>query len=125
MAELIHKEESYRIIGACFEVYNTMGCGFVEAVYQECLEMEFEAQGIPCRPQAELGLSYKGRALRKTFVPDFLCFDKIIVELKAVRVVEGWMRAQRHNYLKATGHRLGLLVNFGSHAKLESERVVR
>lgn len=70
--EIVFKEESYRIIGACFEVYNTMGCGFVEAVYQECLEMEFEAQGIPFHPQAELGLTYKGRMLKKTFVPDFL-----------------------------------------------------
>ena len=123
--EIVYKEESYRIIGACFEVYNAMGCGFVEAVYQECLELEFADQGIAFRPQAELALTYKGRPLKKSFIPDFLCLDKIILEIKAVRVIEPWHRAQLHNYLKATGHRLGLLVNFGNHPKLESERVVK
>ena len=125
MAEIVYKDESYQIIGACFEVYNAMGNGFVEAVYQECLELEFVDRLLPFKPQAELGLSYKGRVLKKTFVPDFLCYDKIIVELKAVRVIEDWMRAQLHNYLKATGHRLGLLVNFGCPTKLEYERVVK
>lgn len=123
--DIVYKEESYRIIGACFEVYNTVGCGFVEAVYQECLEIEFGDIGLPFQPQAELGLMYKGRQLKKTFVPDFVCFGTIILEIKAVRVVEDWMRAQVHNYLKATGLRLGLLVNFGDTPKLTSERIVR
>jgi GxxExxY protein len=123
--EIVYKQESYAIVGACFEVYNTMGCGFVEAVYQECLEIEFARQGILFRPQAELSLSYKGQILRKSFIPDFLCFDRILVEIKAVRAIEDWHRSQLHNYLKVTGHRLGLLVNFGNDPKLESERIVK
>jgi len=123
--ELIYKEESYKIVGACFEVYKEMGCGFLEAVYQECLEMEFAAQGIPFKPQAELGLNYKGTPLKKVYIPDFLVFDKIIVEIKAVRLLEDWERAQLHNYLKASGHKLGLLVNFGHYPKVEYERIVR
>jgi len=123
--ELVYKEESYKIIGACFEVYKEMGCGFLEAVYQECLEMEFTTQGIPFKPQVELGLSYKGKSLKKVYVPDFLCYDKIIVEIKAVRLLEDRERAQLQNYLKASGHKLGLLVNFGHYPKVEYERIVR
>jgi GxxExxY protein len=123
--EIVNKEESYRIIGACFEVYREMRCGFLEAVYQECLELEFVAQGIPFVPQGELGLRYKGQLLKQTYVPDFICFDKIIVEIKAVAELADVHRAQLHNYLKATGHKLGLLVNFGHHPKLTYERVVR
>jgi GxxExxY protein len=121
--EIIYKEESYRVMGACFEVYKEMGCGFLEAVYQECLEMEFAAQAIPFRPQGEIGLTYKGTALKQKYVPDFLCFDKIIVEIKALAELTGLHRAQLQNYLKATGHKLGLLVNFGHYPKLESERI--
>jgi GxxExxY protein len=123
--DIVYKEESYRIIGACFEVYKEMGCGFLEAVYQECLELEMTAQGIPFRPQAELQLVYKGRKLKHTHIPDFLCFDKIVIEIKAVAELTVLNRAQLHNYLKATGHKLGLLVNFGYYPKLEYERVVR
>lgn len=123
--ELVYKEESYKIIGACFEVYKEMGCGFLEAVYQECLEMELTTQGIPFKPQVELGLSYKGKSLKKVYVPDFLCYDKIIVEIKAVRLLEDRERAQLQNYLKASGHKLGLLVNFGHYPKVEYERIVR
>lgn len=82
--EIVFKDESYRIMGACFEVYKEMGCGFLELVYQECLEMEFTAQLIPFVPQVELGLAYKGRSLKQKYVPDFICFDKIIIEIKAV-----------------------------------------
>lgn len=123
--ELVYKEESYKIIGACFEVYKEMGCGFLEAVYQECLEMELTTQEIPFKPQVELGLSYKGKSLKKVYVPDFLCYDKIIVEIKAVRLLEDRERAQLQNYLKASGHKLGLLVNFGHYPKVEYERIVR
>jgi len=125
MKEIVFKEESYRIIGACFEVYNEMGCGFLEAVYQECMGIEFESRAIPFRPQAELPLAYKGRRLSKLYVPDFICFESIIVELKAAREVADEHRAQVHNYLKATGFKLGLLVNFGHYPKLQSERIVR
>lgn len=123
--EIVYKEESYRIVGACFEVYKEMGCGFLEAVYQECLEMEFLAQEVPFKPQAELFLSYKGRPLRQRYIPDFICFDKIILEIKAVSELADIHRAQIQNYLKATGHKLGLLVNFGHYPKLEHERIVK
>jgi GxxExxY protein len=122
--ELIFKEESYRVMGACFEVYKEMGCGFLEAVYQECLELELTAQGIPFRPQAELALRSKGNLLKQKYVPDFLVFEKIVLEIKAVSEVTDEHRAQVLNYLKATGYRLGLLVNFGHHPKLEWQRLV-
>ena len=123
--DLMYKEESYRIIGACFEVYKEMGCGFLEAVYQECLNMEFSVQGIPSMPQCELSLCYKGRPLKQKYVPDFICFDKIIVEIKAVAALADLHRAQLQNYLKTTGYKLGLLVNFGHYPKLEYERIVK
>src|SRR5260221_517406 len=111
--DIVFKEESYRVMGACFAVYKEMGCGFLEAVYQECLELELATQGIPYQPQAELALTYKGRSLKQKYVPDFILFEKIILEIKAVSGLADEHRAQVHNYLKATGYRLGLLVNFG------------
>ena len=125
MMDIIYKEESYLIMGACFEVYRELGCGFLEAVYQECLEIEFTGQGIPFVPQAELGLTYKDRGLKQKYFADFICMDKIIVEVKAVKELADAHRAQVHNYLKATGLRLALLVNFGHYPMLEHERVVR
>jgi len=122
--QLIYKDESYRIIGACFEVYKEKGNGFLEAVYQECLEMELGIQAIPFQPKVALQLSYKGRPLTQKYVPDLICFGKIIVELKAVSELTDEHRAQVHNYLKATGYRLGLLVNFCHYPKLEYERIV-
>ncbi|HZT82606.1 MAG TPA: GxxExxY protein [Gemmataceae bacterium] len=123
--DILYKQESYRIMGACFEVYKEKGSGFLEAVYQECLEIELAIQEIPFVPQVNLPLTYKGRKLRSTYMPDFLCFGLIIVELKAVSHLADEHRAQVHNYLKATGLRLGLLVNFGHYPKLESERIIR
>jgi GxxExxY protein len=107
---LLFEEETYRILGACFEVYKEKGCGFLEAVYQECLEIELSLQGIPFQPQSELQLSYKGCLLKQRYTPDFICFGNIIVEVKAVSALVNENRAQLHNYLKATGHRVGLLV---------------
>ena len=124
MGEILYKEESYRVMGACFEVYKEKGCGFLEAVYQECLELELGWQGIPFRPQAELKLAYKGHPLKQVYYPDFICFDKIIVEIKAVSALVDENRAQLHNYPKATGYRLGLLVNFGHYPKAEYERII-
>jgi GxxExxY protein len=121
--EIVYKEESYLIMGACFEVYKEMGCGFLESVYQECLEMEFRLQGLIYTPQAELALNYKGRRLKQKYVPDFILFEKIVLELKAVKELADEHRAQIHNYLKATGFRLGLLVNFGHFPKVEYERI--
>jgi GxxExxY protein len=123
--DIVYKDESYRIIGACFEVYKEKGAGFVEPVYQECLEIEFVLQAIPFRPQVELPLEYKGKPLTSKYIPDFLCYNLIVVEIKAVSALCDEHRAQVHNYLKATGYRLGLLVNFGHYPLLEYERIVR
>jgi GxxExxY protein len=123
MAEILFREESYKIVGACFEVYKKMGCGFVEAVYQECLEMEFMSQGIPYRRHSELGILYKGKQINLKYKPDFILFDKIILELKALKDLAPENRAQVHNYLRCTGYRLGLLANFGHYPKLEYERI--
>ena len=120
---IIYKEESYKIMGAVFEVYKEKGCGYVEAVYQECLEIEFEMQGVLFVPQPRLELAYKGRKLRSEFQPDFICFGKIVVELKAVSELTSEHRSQVHNYLKATGHKLGLLINFGHHPGVDYERI--
>lgn len=122
--KLIHEEETYRILGACFEVYKEKGCGFLEAVFQECLELEFTLQGIPFVAQPELALSYKGRPLRQRYKPDFVCHDKVLVELKAVSKLTDEHRAQVINYLHATGLKVGLLVNFGHYPKVEHERIV-
>jgi GxxExxY protein len=107
MSDLLFKDESYSIIGACFEVYKDKGCGFVEPVYQECLEIEFEFQKIDFLPQKELNLYYRGRLLDQKYKPDFICYDKIIVEIKAVQKLIDEHRAQVMNYLKATGFELG------------------
>ena len=122
---IVLKDESYKIMGACFEVYNTMGCGFLEAVYQECLGIEFSIQTIPFNAQIPLELCYKGKALQQKCIPDFICFEKIILEIKALKDLCDEHRAQVHNYLKATGYSLGLLVNFGQYPKLQYERIVR
>ena len=124
MTEIIYRDESYRIMGACFEVYREKGCGFLEAVYQECLELAFGDAQLPFLAQPKLSLSYKGRPLKQTYTPDFVCYGGIIVEIKALSQVADEHRAQVHNYLHATGHRLGLLINFGPFPKIESERIV-
>jgi len=125
MGEVIYPEESYRIVGRCFEVYNELGCGFLEAVYQECLALEFQDQSIPALGQQALKLKYKQHTLKSSYTPDFICFQKIIVELKAIKELTDSHRAQVHNYLKATGYKLGLLVNFGQYPKVVYERIVR
>ncbi len=124
MSDVIYREESYRIVGACFEVYREKGAGFLEAVFQECLELELADQTIPFRAHPSLQLSYKSRPLKQTYTPDFECYGKIILEIKAVSALTDEHRAQVHNYLRATGHRLGLLVNFGHYPKAECERIV-
>ena len=125
MTEIIYKTESYTIIGACFEVYNEKGCGFLEPVYQECLGIEFEYQRISAIAKPSLTLSYRGRILTQTYEPDYVCFGKIIVELKAVSALTDEHRGQLLNYLHATGFELGLLVNFGHYPKLEYERIAK
>ena len=124
MSELIYKDESYTIMGACFNVYKEMGCGFLEPVYQECLEIEFDYQNIPFEAQKELRLAYRRRTLKKIFILDFVCYDKIIIELKAVSRLTDEHRSQVQNYLNATDYKLGLLINFGHYPKVEYERFV-
>lgn len=121
---LLFEQETYAIRGAVFEVYREMGCGFLEAVYQECLEKELTRRGIPFVAQQELKLSYKSETLKQIYKPDLICFGSIIVELKALSATTGEHKAQVLNYLKATGMRLGLLVNFGCHPKATVERII-
>jgi GxxExxY protein len=123
--DIVHKDESYAIMGACFEVYKEMGCGFLESVYQECLGIELGIQQLPFLEKRMLALRYKEHLLLQSYQPDFICFDKVILEIKTVSAVNDAHRAQVHNYLKATGYRLGLLVNFNHHPQLEWERIVR
>ena len=121
---IIYKEESYNIVGAAFHVYNKLGHGFLEAVYQEALEIEFQRRNIPYEREKELNIVYDGVQLKQTYKADFVCYDKIIVELKAVSKLDNAHHAQVYNYLHATGYRLGLLLNFGCSDELEKERIV-
>ena len=121
---IIYKEESYKVVGAAFKVYNALGHGFLEAVYQEALEIEFQRQGIPYEREKELKIQYDGVELKQTYKADFVCFGKIIVELKAVNALDDAHRSQVYNYLHATGCKLGLLLNFGNSDELEKERIV-
>ena len=123
--ELLYQKESYAIRGAVFDVYREMGCGFLEAVYQECLEKEMRIRKIPFVSQHPLKLTYKKETLKQTYMPDFVCYDAIVLEIKAVKELCDEHRAQVHNYLKATGLKLGLLVNFGHYPKAEIERIIK
>ena len=122
---LYNKEQSYAINGAAMNVYNALGHGFLEAVYQEALELEFIKQGIPYEREKELKIFYEGKELRQTYKADFVCYGDIIVELKAVAHLDDSHRSQVFNYLKATGFKLGLLYNFGHYNGLEWERKIR
>ena len=121
---IVYKEESYQIVGAAFEVYNYLGHGFLEAVYQECLELEFRKRGIPYEREKVLKLYYKGEELKQTYRADFICYGKIIIELKAVSELSESHHAQVYNYLHATNMKLGLLLNFGNSNGLEKDRIV-
>ena len=113
MDNLFYKDECYKIIGACMEVHKILGNGFLEAVYQEALAKEFGLQSIPFEREKQITISYKGDILNKQYLADFVCFDKIIVELKALSALSSEHESQLLNYLKATGFKLGLLINFG------------
>ena len=110
-------------MGACFEVFKEKGNGFTEPTYQECIEIEFEALGVPHISQPEVAHTYKGRSLKTHFRPDFLCYEKIILEIKAVTQLIDEHRSQVLNYLNAGCFQLGLLVNFGHSPLLEYERI--
>lgn len=111
--EIYRKEESYKIIGACMKVHSTMGAGFLEAVYQEALETEFELQKIPFTSQAKLNVYYGDKKLKKFYIADFVCYNDIVIEIKSVSNLPKAHYSQLLNYLKATNSRLGILVNFG------------
>ena len=116
-------ERTYKIIGAAMEVHKELGCGFLEAVYQEALDREFGNKKIPFKAQPVVEINYKGVPLDKTYQPDFVCYEEIIVEIKALSSISGTEEAQLINYLKATGLKVGLLINFGSKS-LEYKRLV-
>jgi len=116
-------ERTYKIIGAAMEVHKELGSGFLEAVYQEALAREFRIQGIPNKVQPIVDIKYKGEVLDKKYQPDFVCYEEVIVEIKAISGLSGIEEAQLINYLKATGLKIGLLLNFGSKS-LEHKRFI-
>ncbi len=121
--KILYKGECFKIQGALYEVYKEMGPGFLESVYQECVEIEFSRKAIPFEPQKELRIWYTDKMLEQYFKVDFICYGKILIELKAISELEDIHRAQVLNYLRATRLRLGLLVNFCSHPKIMIERI--
>lgn len=124
MVDIILKEEVYEVVGAALEVYYQLGRGFLEPIYQEAMEIELSRRDIPFEPQMSLTVHYKGQVLEKRYKPDFICFDQIVVELKACQGLTGTEVAQLLNYMKATRMRVGLLFNFGSAARLEWKRYI-
>ena len=120
---IIYEEETYQIRGAVYEVYWEMGCGFLEAVYQECLQKELRLRGVPFEAQKPLPIQYKGDELSLKYVPDLICFGKIIVEIKAMKDIYPEHKAQLLNYLKITGMELGFLVNFGAYPHVQIVRM--
>ena len=123
MSELVLPDESYAIMGACFEVYKEMGCGFLEAVYQECLEYELADRKIPFISKPPLRLQFKNRQLKAFYQPDLICYERIVIEIKATATLADEHSAQVLNYLNATKLPLGILVNFGHHPKLQYKRI--
>lgn len=120
--KLILSDKTFKIIGAAMEVHNTIGCGFTEPLYQEAFEEELRLRGIPYQREKTFRVVYKGKLLNKEFRPDFVCYDEIIIELKAVQDIVDEHYSQVYNYLKATGMRLGMLINFGKKS-LEYKRI--
>ncbi len=119
-----YKAETFKMLGAAFEVYKRIGNGFSEGVYQEALAIEFRLRDIPFEAQPRLHITYKGEQLQRVFIPDFICFDAIIVEIKAVTLLTDLHRSQLFNYLKASGMILGYLLNFGHEPLLERDRIL-
>ena len=123
MTDLIYKEESYQIIGKCFEVHNNLGPGFLEIVYKDALEYEFRKAGIPYEREKKYVVNYKGKVLPHKFYADFVVFDNIILEVKAVSGIADEFVAQAINYLKVSENKLALIVNFGE-LKINYRRIV-
>ena len=124
MDDNLFKQEGYNLMGSAFEVYNEMGNGFLEEVYQECMERELLFHKIPFSSKFALTIFYKGKPLKKKYIPDLFVYNEIIIELKAVKQLNNEHQAQLLNYLKITKKRVGYLINFGSHEKLEWKRMV-
>lgn len=123
MAELILKNEVFAIVGAAMQAHREEGCGLAEPVYQECMEIELADRSIPAEAQKEMHISYRGRQLKKTYMADFVAFDKVIVELKALDKITSREESRVINYLKASGLEVGLLINFGARS-LEWKRII-
>jgi len=123
MEMYICKEETFKIIGAAMAVHRELGCGFTEKIYQDALEIEFQEQNIPYLRERPIHASYRNKQLHAEFIPDFICFDNIIVELKAVKELEDFHRAQALNYAKVANKKLSLLINFGE-TSLQYERYI-
>ena len=121
---IIYKEESYKILGACFTVHSELGFGFLENVYQEALAKELAVRKIPFKKEAELDILYKNEYLSKKYYADFICYDKIILEIKACENIFDNHIAQVVNYLSATNFKLGIIINFGSKS-LTYKRIVK
>lgn len=117
------KDECYKVIGCAMEVHNELGCGFLEAIYQESLSVEFAEKLIPFTKEQRLDVTYKGRLLNKKYIADFICYNKLIVEVKATEGLHPEHTAQVLNYLKATSLKVGLLLNFGT-TKLQYKRII-
>jgi len=122
-AKILFKEESYKIIGACMKVHRELGSGFLEAVYQEALKKEFSNSEIPFKSQVKLNIYYEGEQLKKYYIADFVCYDKIILEIKSVSQIPVVFYAQIKNYLTATKKELGMLINFGQ-SSLTYKRII-
>jgi GxxExxY protein len=122
--ELLYKAEVYAIIGAAIEVHRNLHSHYLEAVYQEAMEIELADRGIPFIPQAEIQIYYKDRPLKKKYFADFLCYDKVIVEIKVMERLTSREQAQILNYAHATRMRLGVLINFGDPGRLDWERLI-
>jgi GxxExxY protein len=123
-SDLLLKDEVYAVVGAAMEVHSELGAGFLEAAYQEAMEIEMRDRTIPFTAQCDLCIRYKGQPLKKAYCADFICFDQIIVEIKAMKELTVREEAQLLNYLKATGCRVGLLINFGDPGRLDWKRLV-
>jgi GxxExxY protein len=124
MTQLVFQEETYAVLGAAIEVHKELGSGFLEGVYQDAMELELADRKVDFEPRKKLAVCYKGKPLRKAYEADLVCFGKIIMELKALDRLSGKEEAQILNYLKASGLKVGLLINFGSHGRLEWRRLI-
>ncbi len=124
MTDLLYKEEVYAIVGAAMDVYNDLGPGFLESVYQEAMQLELDVRKISSKASQEIHIKYKGKELKKFYIADFVCYDKIIVEIKAIDKLTLRDEGQLINYLKATGLNVGVLINFGHYPTLDWKRLV-